>query len=122
MCHTSKSIDSTGHSRSCKSRHNVNSRNEGSSSKELRSHFKGLRCGSGLYFLGWKVFAIGFTEIVPTAGNPFSRTLGLMTYPLFLMHFAVGSVALPISFWTGRYAAVAITIRMVLAICFGSLS
>jgi peptidoglycan/LPS O-acetylase OafA/YrhL len=43
-------------------------------------------------------------------GNAFTRQLGLITYPLYLIHVVLGAAILRVNPWTGRYAALALAI------------
>lgn len=51
------------------------------------------------------VIAICVSLIYPDRGNRFTRTLGLMTYPLYLIHNVMGVVILRVTPWTGKYLA-----------------
>jgi peptidoglycan/LPS O-acetylase OafA/YrhL len=52
--------------------------------------------------------AILFSIAIRRQGNAITRKLGLMTYPLYLLHFLIGSVVLRVNIWTGRYFALAL--------------
>jgi peptidoglycan/LPS O-acetylase OafA/YrhL len=51
-------------------------------------------------------------------GTPFTHRLGLMTYPLYLVHQVVGCAILRIAPWIGRYVALAMAIVTVIAIAW----
>ena len=43
-------------------------------------------------------------------GNKITRELGLITYPLYLIHVVLGAAILRVNPWTGRFAALALAI------------
>jgi peptidoglycan/LPS O-acetylase OafA/YrhL len=45
-------------------------------------------------------------------GTAFTRILGLITYPLYLIHEIFGSIMLRVNFWTGKYLALIIAIAV----------
>jgi peptidoglycan/LPS O-acetylase OafA/YrhL len=66
----------------------------------------------------WLLCLIGIvvSVVVGRPGNEITRKLGLMTYPLYLLHFSVGSAVLRVNIWTGRYVALFLAISVTLAL------
>lgn len=61
------------------------------------------------------IAAISLSTARPIAAGLFVRKLGLMTYPLYLVHNTMGCVLLRISPWTGKYLAFVIATSVVVA-------
>lgn len=51
------------------------------------------------------VGAMYFSVVVGETGNKLTAQMGLMTYPLYLLHELIGAVALRVNPWTGRFFA-----------------
>jgi peptidoglycan/LPS O-acetylase OafA/YrhL len=62
------------------------------------------------------VAAIVVSIFSGTEGTRFTGELGLMTYPLYLVHDQLGSGILRLSSWTGRYFALALAAASMLAL------
>jgi peptidoglycan/LPS O-acetylase OafA/YrhL len=62
--------------------------------------------------------AIAASAHVKFSGTWWTRRLGLMTYPLYLVHQNVGDAILRVAPYTGRYVALVLSIATVLAIAF----
>lgn len=56
------------------------------------------------------ILAIWISATFPSRGNSVTRRLGLMTYPIYLVHPVIGSAILRVSPWVGNYAALATAI------------
>ena len=64
--------------------------------------------GSALWIVSLVVICATTYWRVP--GNDWTRRVGLMTYPLYLVHQLVGSAILRLTPWTGKYVALAVAI------------
>jgi peptidoglycan/LPS O-acetylase OafA/YrhL len=78
--------------------------------------------GRAFYFAptvwGIAVTAIGVSMLLPFNGGQISRTLGLMTYPIYLVHEKVGAAILRVAPHIGKWLALGLAIVTVLALSF----
>jgi exopolysaccharide production protein ExoZ len=70
--------------------------------------------------LVWFAAGVGIcvSIIWPSKGNEFLRMVGLMTYPLYLVHEKLGSGILRVAPWTGRWLALILAIAGAVCISF----
>jgi exopolysaccharide production protein ExoZ len=64
------------------------------------------------------IAAICASVLLPAKGGEFTRMLGLMTYPLYLVHEKLGSGILRIAPLTGKWAALFFAVSVVMLIAF----
>jgi exopolysaccharide production protein ExoZ len=64
------------------------------------------------------VAAICASLVVPVNSSKFVQTLGLITYPLYLVHEKVGAGILRVAPWTGRWLALFLAVSGVVSISF----
>jgi peptidoglycan/LPS O-acetylase OafA/YrhL len=62
------------------------------------------------------VVAICLSQFNGAEGNRLTSQLGLMTYPLYLVHELSGAVVLRINFWVGKYLALGAAIMTMAAV------
>jgi peptidoglycan/LPS O-acetylase OafA/YrhL len=76
----------------------------------------GIPASRGIAMAIWLIalVAIAVSAHLKFTGTVLTRRLGLMTYPLYLVHQVVGCAILRVTPWTGRYIALALAISVVL--------
>jgi peptidoglycan/LPS O-acetylase OafA/YrhL len=62
------------------------------------------------------ILAIWLSASRNMGGSVFARKLGLMTYPLYLIHEVIGSMILRVNPWTGKYLALLIAAGAMVAV------